>query len=224
MHFFFRQPATTSFPGRGRATAPFYIGLQAARLRFAGLGQYDANGQPLSFRGPMPVAGYRFNKRMSVEIGIMWRSKADGPVTTVNYRNGGLYRHHDSYESRVVPLVLRYSLWPRAQHWDVQGVIGFALLHHFIQGNRSMTEPGQSLQPYSVGGFTEANDLLLLLGAAFSYAVAPHWTLVGEGRIHWSLFGSAAGLLLFNGVFLPQSGLSAGIRYNFRFANAPVAR
>lgn len=195
---------------------PFRIGLQMVDFRFTGLGQTDADGNALSYRGLVPAIGYHFSHRLSVELSAIWRGKdIPGKMTVVDYPNGGLYRYYDSYNSRVTPFVVRYSLFPRLRKWGVEGVAGLALLHSRVEGNRSMTEPGQSLQPFSVGGFTEANDLPLILGTAITYSLTPHWTVRGEGRINWSWLGSTAGAILFGGVFLPQTGLSVGVNYNF---------
>ena len=197
-------------------TMPFRIGVQMVDFRFTGLGQTDADGNALSYRGVMPAVGYQFNRRLSVELSAIWRGKdIPGKMTVVDYPNGGLYRYYDSYNSRVIPFVVRYSLFPRLRKWGVEGVAGLVLLHSRVEGNRSMTEPGQPLQPFSVGGFTEANDLPLILGTAITYSPTPHWTVRGEGRINWSWLGSTAGAILFGGVFLPQTGLSVGVNYNF---------
>lgn len=212
------------FAGNGHAATcsdstrakPFYIGMQVVDFRFTGFGQTDADGNALSYHGLAPAIGYRLNRRLGVEVSAVWRGKdIPGKMTVVDYSNGGLYRYYDSYNSRVLPVILRYSLFPRWRNWGLEGVAGLAWLHSYVEGNRSMTEPGQPLQPFSVSGFTEANDLPLILGAALTYSPAPHWTLRGEGRINWSWMGSAAGAVLFKGVFLPQTGLSVGVNYNF---------
>ena len=205
-----------AMPNDSTQKMPFHIGLQLVDFRFTGLGQTDENGKALSYRGLMPTIGYQFNSRAEVEIGAVWRGKdIPGTMVVVDYPNGGLYRYYDSYNSRVVPIIIRYSLFPHRRRWGAEGVAGFALLHSRVEGNRSMTEPGQPLQPFSVSGFTEANDLPLILGAAVTYNPTRHWTIRGEGRINWSWLGSTAGAVLFGGVFLPQTGLSAGIQYNF---------
>lgn len=197
-------------------TMPFRVGIQMIDFRFTGLGQTDADGNALSYRGFMPSIGYQFSRRLSVELSAVRRGKdIPGKMTVVDYPNGGLYRYYDSYNSSVVPLIFRYSLFPKWHKWGIEGVAGIALLHSRVEGNRSMTEPGQTLQPFSVGGFTEANDLPLILGTAVTYSPTPHWTIRGEGRINWSWAGSAAGAILFGGVFLPQTGLSMGVNYNF---------
>ena len=214
--FFIAGSVHAATPPDSARVMPFFIGLQVVDFRFTGLGQTDADGNALSYRGFAPAIGYQFSRRAKVEISAIWRSKdIAGEMIVVNYPNGGLYRYYDSYNSRVVPIVVRYSLFPRWHRWGTEGVVGFALLHSRVEGNRSMTEPGQDLQPFSVGGFTEANDLPLILGAAITYSPAPHWTIRGEGRINWSWLGSAAGAVLFGGVYLPQTGVSAGVQYNF---------
>lgn len=136
-------------------------------------------------------------------------------MTVVDYPNGGLYRYYDTYQSYAVPIVARFSLLPRQQRWGVEAVAGFSILHSLVEGNRSMTEAGQPVQPFQVSGFTAANDLPLALGAAVTYSPSKHWTVRGEGRLNWSWMGSAAGAVLFGGVFLPQAGVSAGVQYNF---------
>jgi hypothetical protein len=209
-------PAWAAMPVDSIQRLPFYVGLQLVNFRFTGLGQTDENGQALAYRGLMPTIGYQFSRRASVEIGAIWRGKdIAGELVVVAYPNGGLYRYYDSYNSRVVPLIIRYSLVPHQRHWGAEAVAGFALLHSRVEGNRSMTEPGQALQPFSVSGFTEANDLPLLLGAAVNYQLTRHWTIRGEGRLNWSWLGSTAGAVLFGGIFLPQSGVSLGVQYNF---------
>jgi hypothetical protein len=209
-------PAWAAMPVDSTQKRPFYVGLQLVNFRFTGLGQTDAEGQALAYRGLMPTIGYQFSRRAKVEVGAIWRGKdVAGSMVVVEYPNGGLYRYYDSYNSRVVQLVVRYSVVPRRRHWGAEAIAGFALLHSRVEGNRSMTEPGQALQPFSVSGFTEANDLPFLLGAAVTYKPTPHWTIRGEGRLNWSWLGSTAGAVLFGGVFLPQSGVSVGVQYNF---------
>jgi hypothetical protein len=213
---FFTGPACAAMPVDSTQKMPFYIGLQLVNFRFTGLGQTDEEGQALAYRGLMPTIGYQFSRRAKVEVGALWRGKdIPGKMVVVEYPNGGLYRYYDSYNSRVVPIIVRYSLAPRLRRLGAEAIVGFALLHSRVEGNRSMTEPGQALQPFSVGGFTEANDLPLLLGAAVTYNPTPHWTIRGEGRLNWSWLGSTAGAVLFGGVFLPQSGVSVGVQYNF---------
>ncbi|RZJ85968.1 MAG: hypothetical protein EOO60_14075 [Hymenobacter sp.] len=139
---------------------PFYVGLQLVNFRFTGLGQTDEDGQALAYRGLMPTVGYQFSRRAKVEVGAIWRGKdIPGRMVIVEYPNGGLYRYYDSYNSHVVPIVVRYSLVPRRRHWGAAAVAGFALLHSRVEGNRSMTAPGQALQPFSVSGFTEVGSL-----------------------------------------------------------------
>lgn len=203
-------------PADSTRMLPFYVGLQLVDFRFTGLGQTDADGNALAYRRLAPAIGYRLSRRAAVEVSAVWRGKdVPGQMTVVNYPNGGVYRYYDSYASWVVPVVARYALWPRRRRWAVEGVAGFALLHSRVEGNRSMTEPGQPLQPFSVSGFTEANDLPLLLGAAITYTPVPHITLRGEGRLNWSWLGSAAGAVFLGGIFRPQTGLSVGVQYNF---------
>ena len=199
----------------GQPMPRFYVGLQAARFRFTGLGQYDANGHQLSYQGAMPVVGYRFNSRVGVEAAALWRGRTAGEMTVVNDPNGGVYRYFDSYQSWLVPIVVRMTLLPRPKHWNIEGVAGISLLHSMIEGNRSYTEAGQPLQPFEVGGFTEANDLPLVLGLGLTYEVAPHWTISGEGRFNWSFLGSAVRQVFGGRPYIPQLGFSAGLRYNF---------
>jgi hypothetical protein len=209
-------PTWAAMPVDSTRKLPFYVGLQLVNFRFTGLGQTDAEGQASAYRGLMPTMGYQLSRRAKVEVGAIWRGQdIAGKMVVVEYPNGGLYRYYDSYNSRVVPLVVRYSLVPRLRHWGAEAIAGFALLHSRVEGNRSMTEPGQTLQPFSVGGFTEANDLPLLLGTAVTYNPTHHWTIRGEGRLNWSWLGSTVGAVLFGGVFLPQSGVSVGVQYNF---------
>ncbi|WP_177204674.1 outer membrane beta-barrel protein [Hymenobacter arizonensis] len=199
-----------------QAAPRFNVGMQAVHFRFAGLGQIGSNGKPLAYNGLMPSVGYRFNSRWQVEVAAVWRGKkAEGPMTVLDYPNGGLYRYFDTYQSYAVPIVARFSLLPRQRRWGVEAVAGFSILHSLVEGNRSMTEAGQPVQPFQVSGFTEANDLPLALGAALTYAPSKHWTVRGEGRLNWSWMGSVAGAVLFGGVFLPQTGVSAGVQYNF---------
>jgi hypothetical protein len=185
-------------------------------FRFAGLGQTDSDGKPLAYNGPMPSMGYRINSRLQVEVAAVWRGKkAAGEMTVVPYPDGGLYRYYDTYRSYAVPIIARFSVLPRQQRWGVEAVAGFSILHSFVEGNRSMTEAGQPLQPFEVAGSTEANDLPLALGAALTYSPSRHWTIRGEGRLNWSWMGSAASAMFFGRVFLPQTGVSAGVQYNF---------
>ena len=207
------QAAASGDPGKPMPR--FYIGLQVARFRFAGLGQYDADGHQLSYRGTMPVIGYRFNSRVGVEAAALWRGRTAGEMTVVNYPYGGVYRYYDSFQSWLVPFVVRVALLPRSKLWNVEGVAGISLLHSLIEGNRSNTEAGQPLQPFEVGGFTQANDVPLALGLGLTYELAPHWTISGEGRLNWSLLGSAARQAFGGRPYTPQLGISAGLRYNF---------
>lgn len=210
-------PAPVSDDSMATRALPCYVGAQAGYYRFAGLGQTDLDGRQLAYRGLAPVVGYHVNRYSAVEISAMWRRPTNGPMTTVDYPNGGIYRYYDSYRSWAVPILFRYSMLHHARRWGLEGVVGFSVIHNYIEGRRSMTEPGQALQPFEVGGSTEANDLPLALGAAVTYTPTPHWTLVGEGRLNWSLFGSAVAAALVGGVFLPQTGASVGLRYNFGF-------
>jgi hypothetical protein len=145
----------------------------------------------------------------------MWHRPTDGNITEDIYPDGSKYRYYDRYQSRVIPILYRYSLLAHPRQWNVEGVAGFSLLHSRTEGRRSMTRAGQPEQPYEVGGFSEANDLPLTLGAAVTYAPNQRWTVVGEGRMNWSVLGSIAGAVLLGGVYLPQPGASVGLRYNF---------
>ena len=97
--FFLQAALAAVFGGTSLAAAPgdpgkpmprFYMGLQVARFRFAGLGQYDADGHQLSYRGAMPVIGYRFKSRVGVEAAALWRRRTAGEMTVVNDPYGGI--------------------------------------------------------------------------------------------------------------------------------------
>lgn len=195
---------------------PFYVGLQAVHYRFAGFGQTDPDAKPLQYNTLMPSLGYRFTRRWQIEVAALWKNQGTaGETTVVEYPDGSVYRYYDSYQSYVVPVVMRFGLLPRAHRWQVEALAGISFLHSRIEGYRSMTAAGQPAQPFELGGFTEANDVPLALGAGVTYSPAPHWTFRGEGRLNWSLLGSAAGAALFGGVFLPQAGGGVGVCYNF---------
>jgi hypothetical protein len=194
----------------------FYVGLQAVHFRFAGFGQTDPDAKPLQYNTLMPSLGYRFMRRWQLEVAAVWKNKASaGEMTVVEYPDGSVYRYYDSYQSYVVPVVMRFGMLPRARRWQAEALMGISLLHSRIEGHRSMTPVGQPTQPFEVGGFTEANDLPVVLGVGVTYSPVPHWTIRGDGRLNWSLLGSAAGAALFGGVFLPQAGGSVGVCYNF---------
>ncbi|WP_139924556.1 hypothetical protein [Hymenobacter sp. DG01] len=207
-----KQAVPDSVQGR---PAPFYVGVQAGAYRYAGLGQRDSNGRMLSYRGLMPVVGFRFSKRSSLEISAMWRRTTNGPLTVIDYPDGSRYRYYNRYGSVVVPVLFRYAFVAVPRRWNVEGVAGFSLLHYRVEGRRSTTAAGQPEPPFEIGGFSEANDVPLTLGAAVTYTPTRHLTLVAESRLNWSVLGSSAAAIYSAEAYAPQPGASIGLRYNF---------
>ncbi|RPD47128.1 hypothetical protein DNI29_13350 [Hymenobacter sediminis] len=194
---------------------PFYVGVQAGAYRYAGLGQLDSNGKPLFYRGLMPVVGAQLSKRSSLEVTAIWRRTANGPITAIDYPDGSKYRYYNRYRSYVIPILYRFSLVTTPRQWDIEAIAGLSILHNRIEGQRSITQAGQPEQSFELGGFSEANDFPITVGAAVTYSPTQRWTVVGETRLNWSLIGSTAKKFFSDDPYLPQLGASVGLRYNF---------
>jgi hypothetical protein len=163
----------------------FSLGLQAARFSATGFLATTSSGEPTVFQGLFPTLGGQLAPRWRVELGA-WGRREVLPETTEMDGSGGLYRYTGTSSCLVLPLLVRFSLFPHLRHGRVEALAGFVRFHTRTETQLSYTPAGQFPQPFAPSSTSEHNDGPLLFGLGATYEVSRHWSVRVEASANWS--------------------------------------
>jgi hypothetical protein len=203
-----------------RGHRQFSLGLQATRFSAAGFVAATPSGEPTVFQGLFPTLGGQLAPRWRVELGA-WGRREVAPETTETDVNGGIYRYASTSTCFVLPLLVRFSLFPHLRHGRVEALAGFVGFHTRTQTQLSYTPAGQSLRPLVPASSSEYNDGPLLLGLGATYELTRHWSVRVEASVNWSFTSSLLSTALGGPAAAWQPGYGGGLHYTFAFPRRP---
>jgi hypothetical protein len=121
----------------------------------------------------------------------------------------------------VLPLLVRFSLFPHLRHGRVEALAGFVRFHTRTETQLSYTPAGQFPQPFAPSSSSEHNDGPLLFRLGATYEVTRHWSVRVEASANWSFTSSLLSTALGSWASAWQPGYGGGLHYTFAFPKRP---